>query len=61
MEKQNFNFSIKGRPKSIFSIRNKMLKQEVDFEEVYDKFAIRIIVDSKPENEKADCWRILLC
>ena len=58
MEKQNFNFSIKGRPKSIFSIRNKMLKQEVDFEEVYDKFAIRIIVDSKPENEKADCWRI---
>jgi len=58
MEKQNFNFSIKGRPKSIFSIRNKMLKQEVDFEEVYDKFAIRIIVDSKAENEKADCWRI---
>lgn len=58
MERQNFNFSIKGRPKSIFSIRNKMLKQEVDFEEVYDKFAIRIIVDSKAVNEKSDCWRI---
>ena len=58
MEIQGFNFSIKGRPKSIFSIRNKMLKQGVEFEEVYDKFAIRIVVDSMPETEKADCWRI---
>ena len=58
MEGQGFIFSIKGRPKSIFSIRNKMLKQGVEFEEVYDKFAIRIIVDSKLETEKADCWRI---
>ena len=58
METQGFIFSIKGRPKSIFSIRNKMLKQGVEFEEVYDKFAIRIIVDSEPDTEKADCWRI---
>lgn len=58
LEKHSLDFSIKGRPKSIFSIRNKMVKQGVDFEEVYDKFAIRIIVNSSPENEKADCWRI---
>jgi GTP pyrophosphokinase len=58
LEKQDFSFSIKGRPKSIFSIRNKMIKQGVDFEEVYDKFAIRIIANSTPENEKSDCWRI---
>ena len=58
LENQKFKFSIKGRPKSIFSIRNKMLKQGVEFEEVYDKFAVRIIVDSKEKNEKADCWRI---
>ena len=55
---QGFDVSIKGRPKSIFSIRNKMLKQGVEFEEVFDKFAIRIIVNSQPENEKSDCWRI---
>ena len=50
-------FSIKGRPKSIYSIRKKMMKQGVSFEEVYDKFAIRIILDSDKENEKADCWK----
>ena len=54
----NFNFSIKGRPKSIYSIRNKMVKQGVDFEQVFDKFAIRIIVDTSFEEEKSSCWRI---
>lgn len=49
---------IKGRSKSISSIWRKMKKQKVDFEEVYDKFAIRIIVDSPPEREKFDCWRV---
>ena len=58
LQDQGFDISIKGRPKSIFSIRNKMLKQGVEFEEVFDKFAIRIIVNSLPENEKSDCWRI---
>lgn len=48
---------IKGRPKSIQSIWNKMRKQNVEFEEVYDLFAIRVILDSEPETEKADCWR----
>jgi GTP pyrophosphokinase len=57
LEKQSFNFHIKGRTKSIHSIMRKMKKQGVTFEEVYDLFAIRIILDSIPENEKSDCWR----
>ncbi len=57
METTGMSFEIKGRPKSIFSIWNKMRKQGVEFEEVYDLFAIRIIIDSEPEREKADCWR----
>ncbi len=48
---------VKGRPKAISSIWKKMKKKKVEFEEVYDKFAIRIILDSKPKNEKSDCWR----
>ncbi len=51
-------FEIFGRPKSISSIWRKMKEQGVLFDEVYDKFAIRIIVDSDVENEKADCWRV---
>lgn len=46
-----------GRPKSIHSIWNKMKKKNIPFEEVYDLFAIRIILDSSPEQEKADCWK----
>ncbi|MGC9342900.1 MAG: RelA/SpoT family protein, partial [Bacteroidales bacterium] len=57
LTKNKLKAEIKGRPKSIFSIWRKMKKQNVEFEEVYDKFAIRIILDSKPSNEKADCWR----
>jgi GTP diphosphokinase / guanosine-3',5'-bis(diphosphate) 3'-diphosphatase len=49
-------YEIKGRPKSIYSILKKMNNQGIPFEQVYDLFAIRIIVDSKPEKEKADCW-----
>ncbi len=48
---------IKGRPKAISSIWRKMKKQNVEFEEVYDKFAVRIILDSPPSKEKSDCWR----
>jgi GTP pyrophosphokinase len=58
LENQSFKFEIKGRLKSIHSIYNKMRKQGVGFEEVYDIFAIRIIVDTDLKNEKADCWRI---
>ncbi|MCB0507729.1 MAG: bifunctional (p)ppGpp synthetase/guanosine-3',5'-bis(diphosphate) 3'-pyrophosphohydrolase [Chitinophagales bacterium] len=57
MDKSGLKARVFGRPKSIFSIWNKMRKKEVSFEDVYDKFAIRVILDSAPENEKADCWR----
>ncbi len=56
-EKEKLKFEIKGRPKAVSSIWRKMKKQKVDFEEVYDKFAIRIIIDTPPKKEKADCWR----
>ncbi|MCX6181968.1 MAG: RelA/SpoT family protein [Bacteroidetes bacterium] len=55
---KGFNFDIKGRTKSIFSIAQKMKKKEVNFDEVYDIFAIRIILNSKPEDEKTDCWKV---
>jgi guanosine-3',5'-bis(diphosphate) 3'-pyrophosphohydrolase len=58
LEKQDFRFTIKSRTKSIHSIMLKMKKQGVEFEEVYDLFAVRIILDSKPENEKSDCWQV---
>ena len=55
--RMGFKAEIKGRPKSINSIWNKMKKQQVPFEEIYDLFAIRIILDTPYEHEKADCWR----
>jgi GTP diphosphokinase / guanosine-3',5'-bis(diphosphate) 3'-diphosphatase len=58
LSKQSFNFDIKGRTKSVFSIYNKMKKQGVEFEEVYDIFAIRVILNSESKSEKADCWRV---
>jgi len=57
LEKQNFRFIIKSRTKSIHSIMLKMKKQGVEFDEVFDLFAVRIIIESSPENEKSDCWR----
>jgi guanosine-3',5'-bis(diphosphate) 3'-pyrophosphohydrolase len=57
LEKQGFKFTIKSRTKSIHSIMLKMKKQGVEFEEVYDLFAVRVIIESKPENEKSDCWQ----
>jgi len=57
LEKLGFKFTIKSRTKSIHSIMLKMKKQGVEFEEVYDLFAVRIIIDSQGENEKSDCWR----
>jgi GTP pyrophosphokinase len=56
LSQEGLKFEIKGRPKSIHSILNKMRLQNVPFEEVYDLFAIRIIIDSDYENEKSDCW-----
>ena len=58
LDKENLNYEIKGRPKSIFSIRKKIIKQGVDFEEIYDKFAIRIIYKSDIKNEKFLAWKI---
>ncbi|MDR2036448.1 MAG: RelA/SpoT family protein [Bacteroidales bacterium] len=55
---QGFDFSIKARLKSVYSIYNKMVKQRVDFEEVYDLFAIRIILNSTSGKEKSDCWHV---
>ncbi len=57
LDKEKFSVEIKGRPKAISSIWRKMRKQNVEFEEVYDKFAIRIIIDTPLKREKADCWR----
>lgn len=57
LAEQGLLADIYGRPKSIHSIWNKMKSKNIPFEEVYDLFAIRIILDSPPENEKADCWK----
>jgi guanosine-3',5'-bis(diphosphate) 3'-pyrophosphohydrolase len=57
LAEQGLIADIYGRPKSIHSIWNKMKSKNIPFEEVYDLFAIRIILDSPPENEKADCWK----
>ena len=58
LKEQNFKFVIKGRPKSIYSIHKKINKQGIDFEEVFDKFAVRIVVNSTVAMEKADCWKV---
>jgi GTP diphosphokinase / guanosine-3',5'-bis(diphosphate) 3'-diphosphatase len=58
MDRAGFEYEIYGRPKSIHSIWNKMKKKGVEFEEVYDLFAIRIIVDAPLEREKEDCWKV---
>ncbi len=58
LEEKGFKFKIFGRPKSIYSIYNKMQKKHVTFEEIYDIFAIRVVIDSEPENEKSDCWEV---
>ena len=58
LDETDSNYEIKGRPKSIHSILTKMKKQEVSFDEVFDLFAIRIIIDDEYENEKSDCWKV---
>ncbi|MGZ4049251.1 MAG: RelA/SpoT family protein, partial [Bacteroidia bacterium] len=58
LEEQGLKAKIIGRSKSIYSINNKIKNKGVPFEEIYDLFAIRIIIDTPPENEKADCWRV---
>src|SRR3954454_5405478 len=58
LQKVDFDFEIHGRPKSIHSIWNKIKKKGVAFEEVYDLFAIRVILDSPHNREKEDCWKV---
>jgi GTP pyrophosphokinase len=58
LDKEGLSYDIKGRPKSIFSIRRKMVKQGVSFDEVYDKFAVRIVYNSQLESEKFMAWKI---
>lgn len=58
LDLENLTYSIKGRPKSIYSIRKKMKAQNITYNEVYDKFAIRIVYDSEPEEEKFLAWKI---
>lgn len=56
LDRLGVSYEIKGRPKSIYSILRKIENQGVEFEQIYDLFAIRIILDSALENEKKDCW-----
>jgi len=58
LKKENLLFKINGRPKSIYSIRDKILNKNISFEEIYDKFAIRIIYKSEAEIEKFIAWKI---
>lgn len=58
LRSQGISFIINGRGKSIYSIRNKMLKKNISIDEVYDRFAIRIIYDSDKKNEKLLAWKI---
>ncbi|WP_290452702.1 bifunctional (p)ppGpp synthetase/guanosine-3',5'-bis(diphosphate) 3'-pyrophosphohydrolase [uncultured Muribaculum sp.] len=56
LDTTGIKYEIKGRTKSIYSIWNKIKKQNNDIDHIYDLFAIRIIIDSEPEKEKSDCW-----
>ena len=58
LEEMDFKMRITGRPKSIYSIWNKIKNKNVRFEDIYDLFALRIIVDVQPEHEKFACWQI---
>jgi GTP diphosphokinase / guanosine-3',5'-bis(diphosphate) 3'-diphosphatase len=58
LNENGIKFKVYGRPKSIFSIYNKMRTKNLPYEEIFDIFAIRIIIHTKEETEKADCWKV---
>lgn len=58
LKEAGLKFDIKGRTKSIHSINNKLKKQKIEFEGIYDLFAIRIVLDSPPKKERSDCWQV---
>lgn len=57
LNRMGLEYTIKSRTKSVSSVHNKMIKQKVSFNEIYDLFAIRIIINTKADSEKADCWK----
>ncbi len=58
LDELEFDYEVKIRSKSVYSIYNKMVNKNIPFEEVYDLFAIRIIIESDEKNEKSDCWQV---
>jgi GTP pyrophosphokinase len=58
LDKTDLKYDIKGRTKSIYSINNKLKKQKIPFEDIYDLFAIRVILDAPLDEEKAQCWQV---
>lgn len=58
LEAAGFKFEIKGRTKSIHSINNKLKKQKIEFENIYDLFAIRVVLDTPLERERSECWQV---
>ena len=58
LKTEDLDFKINGRSKSIYSVRNKMLKKNISIDEVYDRFAVRIIYDAEPVLEKLIAWKI---
>jgi GTP pyrophosphokinase len=58
LDDRNLNYTIKGRPKSIFSIYNKIKKGNTSFDKIYDLFAVRVVLDVPLEREKSDCWEV---
>lgn len=58
LQEAGLKFDIKGRTKSIHSINNKLKKQKVEFEGIYDLFAIRVVLDTPLEKERSECWQV---
>ncbi|MCE5205796.1 MAG: HD domain-containing protein [Porphyromonadaceae bacterium] len=58
LDRTGLKYDIKGRTKSIHSILNKLKKQKIEFENIYDLFAIRVILDAPADQEKAQCWQV---
>lgn len=58
LQETGLQFDIKGRTKSIHSINNKLKKQKIEFEGIYDLFAIRVVLDTPLEKERSECWQV---
>ena len=58
LQEAGLQFDIKGRTKSIHSINNKLKKQKIEFEGIYDLFAIRVVLDTPLKKERSECWQV---